>query len=202
MGKNEIKDWELLKKIKGVNYTDETASEWANVVIVRDPLERFISGFLDKCRIHKVWLYESKTHCLRCKDDVSCFLRKLDRTLSDKSIRKLDMDTHHFIPQSWYCEMGKYMFNNYTIIKFSRAHTQSYLNELSDVFRRQHVPEETIQTIQNQITGGETNHSTFGMRDEKKILYEELKRPENALRFLRIYYHDYQIFGFPLPDFK
>ena len=202
MGRNEVGTMEGLKRRPDANFTEENASEWAHVVVVRDPLERFISGFLDKCRIHKVWLYESKTHCFRCKDDVSCFLKKLDETLRDPKIRVLDMDTHHFIPQSWYCEMGKYMTNNYTIIKFSRAHTQSYVNELLNVFRRQHIPEEIVQTVYNQMTHGETNHSTFGMRDEKKILYEELKRPENALRFLRIYYHDYQIFGFPLPDFK
>ena len=201
-GINEAKKLSTLKEKSNSNYTEENASHWTHIVIVRDPLERFISGFLDKCRIHKIWETQNRYHCFQCKDDLSCFLKRLDEHMRNPSIRILNMDTHHFIPQSLYCEMGTYMFNNYTIIKFSRKERMNFLNKLTDVLRKQEVPEDTVSIIRSQITDGETEHSTFSLKMQKQRLYEELKTPENAIRFLQLYYYDYKLFGFPLPDFK
>ncbi|KAE9546995.1 hypothetical protein FO519_009793, partial [Halicephalobus sp. NKZ332] len=119
-GLNEAGSMDAIKAKKNSNYTDENAHLWTHTVVVREPMERFVSGFLDKCIVEKVWLKWKET-CFGCKDDLSCFLKRLDKTMIYPNLRKLTMDTHHFAPQSWYCEMGTYMYNNYTVLRYSRS---------------------------------------------------------------------------------
>ncbi|KAE9552230.1 hypothetical protein FO519_004574 [Halicephalobus sp. NKZ332] len=196
---NEANRISALAEKENANYTDENAHLWTHMVVVRDPLERFVSGFLDKCVVDKIWR-KWKRSCFECKDNLSCFLKRLDKTMTDPSIRKLSMDTHHFVPQSWYCEMGKYMYNNYTIVRYSRRDPEGLWDQLSSVFRKANVPEEKINIIHDQLVSGETRHSTFGLTDQKEKILKELHEPKNFKLFLKIYYYDYMLFGFPLPD--
>ncbi|KAE9548780.1 hypothetical protein FO519_008009 [Halicephalobus sp. NKZ332] len=200
-GLNEARSMDAIKAKKRSNYTDENAHLWTHMVVVREPMERFVSGFLNKCRVEKTWL-KNKRICFGCKGNVSCFLKRLNRMMTYPSLLRQTFDTYHFAPQSWYCEMGKYMYNNYTIVRYSRSDPEGFWDQLSSVFRKVNVPEEKINIIHDQLMNGETKHSTFGLTDSKQKLLKELYEPENFKLFLKIYYYDYILFGFPLPDIK
>ncbi|KAE9547031.1 hypothetical protein FO519_009757, partial [Halicephalobus sp. NKZ332] len=76
-GFNEAKSIDAIKAKENSNYTDENAHLWTHTVVIREPMERFVSGFLDKCVVEKIWLNHKWT-CFGCKEDVSCFLKQLD----------------------------------------------------------------------------------------------------------------------------
>ncbi|KAI6178742.1 hypothetical protein M3Y98_00534700 [Aphelenchoides besseyi] len=59
----------------GLNRT----SEWLHLSVSREPVERFVSGFVDKCLIEKIYTKRRGT-CNGCRDNVTCFLeREYDR---------------------------------------------------------------------------------------------------------------------------
>ncbi|WKY05875.1 hypothetical protein Q1695_006242 [Nippostrongylus brasiliensis] len=64
--------------------------------VVREPLERFLSGFVDKC------LHEKQ--CYSCNGDMGCFVSKLTTSLfryyrDENSSSDFHLD--HFAPQNW-----------------------------------------------------------------------------------------------------
>ncbi|EYC10370.1 hypothetical protein Y032_0056g2711 [Ancylostoma ceylanicum] len=73
--------------------------------VIRNPLDRFLSGFVDKCMIE-----QRPNKCFGCERDLKCFLVELkellfsyqadpnNKTLSDDDIYYM----HHFAPMSWY----------------------------------------------------------------------------------------------------
>ncbi|GMT35191.1 hypothetical protein PFISCL1PPCAC_26488, partial [Pristionchus fissidentatus] len=91
------------------------------LTIVRDPLERFISGYVDKC------LKETRNklggkHCYGCgRGDIMCFVNEQYKRVLLYSMGELKAgqrsyyDTH-FFPQNWYCGFNRALAN-YTIIR-------------------------------------------------------------------------------------
>ncbi|GMR62700.1 hypothetical protein PMAYCL1PPCAC_32895, partial [Pristionchus mayeri] len=91
------------------------------MTIVRDPLERFISGYVDKC-IKEMTNKLGGKHCYGCgRGDIMCFLNEQYKRVMLYSIGELRAgqrnyyDTH-FFPQNWYCGFSKAL-SNYTIIR-------------------------------------------------------------------------------------
>ncbi|VDO84033.1 unnamed protein product [Heligmosomoides polygyrus] len=67
--------------------------------VVRHPIDRFLSGYLDKCH---------RWRCFGCGGDMRCFIEKMHRILiefSHKTIRRTRMLRYyvlHFAPQTWF----------------------------------------------------------------------------------------------------
>lgn len=51
------------------------ASQWLHLAVSRDPIERFISGFADKCLIEKIYKKRKGT-CNNCTGNVTCFVEQ------------------------------------------------------------------------------------------------------------------------------
>ncbi|VDL80708.1 unnamed protein product [Nippostrongylus brasiliensis] len=70
------------------------------LAVVRHPIEKFLSGFVDKC-INTV--RRDPTMCFSCKSDMSCFVHQLTKHLR-KVHEKKEGKSYvgmHFSPQSW-----------------------------------------------------------------------------------------------------
>ncbi|KAK6036850.1 hypothetical protein COOONC_25645 [Cooperia oncophora] len=80
-----------------------STSDWHKIAVVRDPLEKFVSGFADKCLREKTWK-KFPNRCNRCKSNLKCFMerqyaRLLRRAKGVHSPTNFDDD--HFSPQNW-----------------------------------------------------------------------------------------------------
>ncbi|KIH61282.1 hypothetical protein ANCDUO_08452 [Ancylostoma duodenale] len=76
---------------------------WSLIAVVRDPLDRFVSGFANKCLRERVWK-KFPDRCNGCKTNVTCFmerqyLRMKRWTRTTRSIASFD--DNHFFPQNW-----------------------------------------------------------------------------------------------------
>lgn len=79
-------------------------SEYKSIVIVRNPIQRFISAFTDKCVIRYT---ESGGRCYGCFDDLKCFIntlynRLLKQVNHPNKVYEATYIDRHFYPQSWY----------------------------------------------------------------------------------------------------
>ncbi|KAI6170701.1 hypothetical protein M3Y97_01119900 [Aphelenchoides bicaudatus] len=108
---------ELLEFVGDLNnYTN--VEGWLHLAVSRDPIERFVSSFVDKCVIRK-----RKGTCQNCKSNVTCFIERMHRRMlrySNDKVRKYKLDESHFYPQNWRCNFSKH-FGDYTIIPFNNS---------------------------------------------------------------------------------
>ncbi|CAD5216332.1 unnamed protein product [Bursaphelenchus okinawaensis] len=174
---------------------------YMHLAVSREPIERFISGFTDKCLIEKIYKKRKNT-CNNCQGNVTCFIEKEYERMMRYSVgeRVNSFDDQHFFPQNWRCQFSTH-FANYNIIKYSKTHegTVSFFNELFNYFRQHNVTNQQIQFIQNQVNSGRTKHST----SDKTIslaLEKEVRSSRYLMQMLiRMYYYDFVLFGYEVP---
>uniref|UniRef100_A0A1I8AGH8 Sulfotransfer_1 domain-containing protein n=1 Tax=Steinernema glaseri TaxID=37863 RepID=A0A1I8AGH8_9BILA len=169
------------------------------LLIVRDPLDRFLSAFVDKCILDTLGR-NIRDNCYGCGKDVACVLKRLYERASsyaDNPANSLVVhDDHHFFPQNWHCSMEKYRWN-YHVLKYwsDPDRRRKTMNELNEILLKAKVPASDVATISAQ-TEAYTNHSTVHSSD--RIFYRDIiVSNARLLQLLRsIYFHDYEIFGY------
>ncbi|CAJ0557867.1 unnamed protein product, partial [Mesorhabditis spiculigera] len=178
---------------------------WRYYVLTREPMERFISGFLDKCVIKakaKNKTVPTGTSCYGCKGDLACFIKAqynsfLVATRGGKP--GYSMENEHFAPQTWYCQLGSH-FSEYRFFHYSHPTTGQMLDELFDEFEALGVPKRVGDRVKEQVIGKRTYHSTYQTGDRMKYT-EQLKNDPMLLEtFLKMYFYDYVYLGYPLPN--
>ncbi|CEF70697.1 Sulfotransferase family and Domain of unknown function DUF23 domain-containing protein [Strongyloides ratti] len=109
--------------------------EWKNLLVVREPISRFISGFVQLC-VLKIGLSNDHPYCYKCEKNMYCFLKRLyyDLINVEKGKKKpMSFIKYHFYPQTWQCEYSSYK-NNYSIIHYDSYDKdkfyKKYLKEL------------------------------------------------------------------------
>ncbi|EYC26384.1 hypothetical protein Y032_0010g1125 [Ancylostoma ceylanicum] len=122
--------------------------------IVRDPIDRFLSGFVDKC-INEYG--KEKTRCFGCNGDMRCFISRLYNlmiTRQRENSTKYQYELAHFSPQTWYCNFKDH-FDDYVIIRYKKgSHGVSKLaDEIDSIFSRAHIPYHIRREIRDQLLG-------------------------------------------------
>ncbi|CAJ0567592.1 unnamed protein product, partial [Mesorhabditis spiculigera] len=174
--------------------------KWINYVLVRDPLERFISGFVHKCLRSSA----RGQNCYQCDDNITCLMENQYKSLkkiSDTGIVPYlhTVEDSHFAPQNWNCELQAH-YNDYKIFKYSHENIGAILESVFEDFANASVPVDVINDIRQQITGKKSYHATYDSDDVVK--YRKMVQETPYLRELlvKMFYHDYVLFDYPLPE--
>ncbi|CAJ0588761.1 unnamed protein product [Cylicocyclus nassatus] len=121
---------------------------------VRHPVQRFLSGFVDKCICEAE---EVKKLCLKCNDNLICFIEKLYSYLNDvyasnKTLKGYNYDLAHFAPQNWYCNFYNH-FDDYIIIRQgeNREEIMEHAQKLEMILRSANVPDRYRKEINRQL---------------------------------------------------
>uniref|UniRef100_A0AC34RA27 Uncharacterized protein n=1 Tax=Panagrolaimus sp. JU765 TaxID=591449 RepID=A0AC34RA27_9BILA len=145
--------------------------------------------------------------CYGCERNFTCFLQeqhKRAKLLAAGRALAWGYEDVHFFPQNWHCEMHTY-FHFYKFIKYRTKTDNDYtkmLDEIKDVLISANVPNSTIKSIMDEFHGfHSTKHAT--LRTPERSYYEmKLKADKSAMEILvKLYYFDFVLFGFPIPDF-
>ncbi|CAJ0933803.1 unnamed protein product, partial [Mesorhabditis belari] len=172
--------------------------DWRLLMISRDPVDRFLSGFLDKC-IRKP---QGAGFCNGCGRNMTCFLiTEYDRIKRQIRVNKFPrtFDDQHFFPQTWRCDLDKER-HRYNVLRYSSDASGSFLNELLAQLKAQKIPDETLKFIRDQLSEGRTIHSTVDS-DARKFLEKRLRgSPFLMEHIVRMFYTDFQYFNYSLPS--
>ncbi|EYB90906.1 hypothetical protein Y032_0212g2229 [Ancylostoma ceylanicum] len=168
--------------------------------IVRDPFDRLISGYVDKCMKEAFY---TKNSCYNCTGNFSCFVRNLHMSLQKRfaleHIKGSFYNDRHFAPQTWYCDFRNHL-HDYAIIKYSPGkedpETAAAIDEL---FEEAGVPSHERETIGRELPKGPTLHSTRGTGEVLRIREQLLSNEDLLKKVIEIYYHDFVVFDFPFP---
>ncbi|CAJ0580314.1 unnamed protein product, partial [Mesorhabditis spiculigera] len=195
IGKNEF--W-VLRDVE--NLLGDRFSKLNNFALVREPMERFLSGLINQCT--------ELERCGECKD-AACLLGMLDEN-GRETVRTGDfrlghrgysVEEHvnlHFLPQSWQCKFDRYL-NDYQLLKYTSSDTDGIAAQMSALFKQVGVSAEEIDFIEEQLKGGRSIHSTLGNEKRTRAERELTHSPALMRRFMALFFFDYILLGFPLP---
>ncbi|KAK6043949.1 hypothetical protein COOONC_18546, partial [Cooperia oncophora] len=131
--------------------------------VIRHPIDRFLSGYVDKC-MNELTYYTEKERCFGCRNDIQCFVdilhavfmqyyEKNGKPTDDPELARMyHYYIRHFAPQTWYCEFDKYK-NDYIILNYHIGpnSTQRIADDFHKVFKQAHVPDNLLQTIYSEM---------------------------------------------------
>uniref|UniRef100_A0A1I7T4V3 Sulfotransfer_1 domain-containing protein n=1 Tax=Caenorhabditis tropicalis TaxID=1561998 RepID=A0A1I7T4V3_9PELO len=161
---------------------------------IRDPFDRFISLYLDKCIRENL--------CYNCGDDMRCVVRNIHSGLQKYQNHrewrpKGSYIDYHAAPLSWNCNFDRDLSKwHLLMIGSDLEERRSSLLLLENILKRQGVSDELIQKIHNESLSGETDHSTH--KSPLRIKAEQQVREDPVVRDLlhKIYLFDYIVFPF------
>ncbi|CAD5207180.1 unnamed protein product [Bursaphelenchus okinawaensis] len=167
------------------------------IVVVREPVERFLSGFVDKC-IRKPY---TKNYCNGCKANMTCFiLREYDRMLRQGQLTKLSrtFEDRHFFPQTWRCDFDKYPISTYEKVHYT-TNTSELFNRFKIVLNN--IPERSLQFLKNELTLP-TVHTTKDSEAREYLEKRLLTSPYLMEYVVRMFYYDFVNLGYRVPEFQ
>uniref|UniRef100_A0A0K0F0R3 Zinc finger protein n=1 Tax=Strongyloides venezuelensis TaxID=75913 RepID=A0A0K0F0R3_STRVS len=137
---------DIYKKYAHNNKT-EFFENWKNIMIVREPIKRFISGFVQIC-VLQIGLQPFHPYCFGCYNNVECFLQNLyfDIKAVQNNLKEPNyFIKYHFYPQTWQCD---YIFlkDKYKILHYNDDMEAFYRNYLYE-FKDNNVPENDLLFI-------------------------------------------------------
>lgn len=184
-------------------YPDFSPSKWTMLALVRDPVEKFVSGFVDKCIRTRA--------CKPCNSDIYCFIKERYNEIIESSYNrnspKPSYLNAHFFPQNWQCDMITY-YKNYTFIKFSSdpQTLPTFYKKLTALLKATHIETSIINDILKHLEEEKSrnaNSGTFLLGDLTKAYTKEIKDNPKLMEYIiRMYYHDFRLFGYPIPELK
>ncbi|WKY07224.1 hypothetical protein Q1695_007002 [Nippostrongylus brasiliensis] len=170
---------------------------WTHFVLVREPAERFLSGFTFVCDSES---YYAK-FCEDCVGDVKCALRTAFEYSQRRAVGDFNADSYlfwHLSPQNWRCELRDNLDNS-KLVHYSSNKKDKLVNDIRELLSDANVHDSDIDVITSQIANGTTGHATnhLPQREEysKQMQNDEFKR-----LLVKVYFWDYILFNFPLPD--
>ena len=175
-------------------------------VFLRDPLERFLSAFLDKC-VHKN--RKTEQHCEPLAVFLSDHTKEQDDLVSELLKHAVPffeayVDTFplhwnlHFFPQSFFCDLARDIGNYQFVGQMGDSFKESLIEWGERYHISQHV-DNAFHTIHNDTTNARDLEQR--QKRSRKASTEILKyfSAKTVQRLLEIYSIDYVRLGLPIP---
>ncbi|KAI6234860.1 hypothetical protein M3Y99_00749300 [Aphelenchoides fujianensis] len=177
------------------------ANGWQYVMVVRDPVDRFLSGWLHMCVVGAVGHCEH--NCFGCGPNMTCFLERTRKQLDEMAATGgyVSGVAKHMMPQNWFCQLHTYE-KNYTFLHYDEDSGRFFRRELDPLLREQGVSDDLREYVQRRMIAGTTPHATKSFK-LRSFLKERLLSSSYLLdRLVRLFYADYSTFGLDLPQLK
>ncbi|KAI6221256.1 hypothetical protein M3Y95_01021000 [Aphelenchoides besseyi] len=173
---------------------------YSYMAIVRDPVDRLLSGFLYMCVSAEHIRGGCSRHCFGCEQNLTCYVEKQYkkiREMAKDTNKRQDPPTEHSYPQSWRCDF-KHHLKDYDILHY-KLDSEEFYPILRSYLQTRNVSKRALDYIKVKMTSLRTSHSTSSSRI-RPFLEERLRSSSYLMEMvMRLYYHDYKIFGLELP---
>ncbi|CEF61863.1 Sulfotransferase family-containing protein [Strongyloides ratti] len=156
----------------------KTNKSWIYLMIIRNPIDRFISGFIDRCDNDHIDMFSPK-YCYGCRKNLTCALNNIYNRMSllffNKYLLIKNPDDYHFAPQTWRCNLQK-DFHLFTFLNYSQPVT--FYSSLIKVLGERNVDKKLIEKISNELQFSRTYHSTITSNKHQKIINKLNSNPD------------------------
>ncbi|CAD5213663.1 unnamed protein product [Bursaphelenchus okinawaensis] len=173
--------------------------DWTKLTVVRDPIDRFLSAFVFACIKGYETPNECKYECNGCGSNFTCFVeREYDMLMRfNRGRYGASFLLQHTWPQNWWCDMSKYRHNT-TIIKHD-TDPNIFIPRLINFFESKNISAQALNYIKDITMNQRTHHATVSTRARQ--FFEDRLRSSPYLmdKVVRMFYHDFKVFGFSLP---
>ncbi|KAL6738416.1 hypothetical protein Aduo_011964 [Ancylostoma duodenale] len=171
--------------------------KWTNFAMIREPQERFLSGFMFMCLPNNT----VNSTCEGCIDDIRCALQTTLEQARRFAAGDLSARTYllwHLGPQNWHCHFHRNM-DKIKLFKYSPRDQQKTMSDLTWVLKEGGVKSSDIKFIISHISKKKTRHATF--HSQRRNFYKaQLSNMEMQKMLVELLYWDYILFNFPLPN--
>ncbi|RCN45863.1 hypothetical protein ANCCAN_08160 [Ancylostoma caninum] len=198
--RNEARSMRSLRWRFGIRNGDG----WIHTMVTRDPVDRFLSGFVDKCIRCRLLSWKMPLpgdYCNGCKANMTCFIiKEYERMVSEvkKDRFTRTFEDRHFFPQNWRCELSKHLKQR-RFIRYSSNATDTLLLDLFGILAQQKVENSTLDFIRGELTTGRTPHSTVKSY-ARSFLEERLRSSAFLMEYIvRMFYYDFKILHYDFP---
>ena len=167
---------------------------WTTFVVLRDPLERLVSGFADKC-MKDGWCEGNKT------TDFRVFANRIVDKIEQGNVKDIG---DHFAPQYTFCALEEYFEFYDNVIYFDKESiAEQTLSMMKDVGIEQmffnwngHQNETLFSLLPPQASKKHAGHSSA----ERGEFYSNYYDKEFANKIMNAFKKDYQILKFKKPE--
>ncbi|EYB90096.1 hypothetical protein Y032_0223g2653 [Ancylostoma ceylanicum] len=169
--------------------------------VIREPLDRFLSGYTNKC-VREKRVPEEK--CFGCRGSMMCFLKTLKEKLmafhnNAQSVFGQDIYyMRHFAPTTWYCDLEK-SFNLMHVIRYDMREREKLVSDFNSVLHRARVPFIQRNYISRELLKKLPVHSTSNSKERYEVEKELLSNPQLLMMFVELYYYDFIVFDYKFP---
>ncbi|KAE9555800.1 hypothetical protein FO519_001014 [Halicephalobus sp. NKZ332] len=184
-------------------YPDFVSANWTMLALVRDPIEKFVSGFVDKCVRSRA--------CKHCNTDIYCFIKEQYKEIIESSYNLSGLRhsyvNDHFFPQNWQCDMSTY-YRNYTFIKFSSdpETIPKFYQKIADLLTSRKIEDKIVAEILEHLEKERSQNTNSGrlLLDSlaKGYMLKIKSNPKLMEYMIRMYYHDFRLFGYEIPGLR
>ncbi|PAV83783.1 hypothetical protein WR25_22943 [Diploscapter pachys] len=194
---NEFNDSGAIRKL--YNLTEKNFRGWSFSMITRDPVERFVSGFVDRC-IRKP---TGKRPCSGCGKNLTCFVVSEYKRMIDQSRSgyiPLTFEDVHFFPQTWRCNLYK-EYPHMRFIRYSSDPSKTLSKELIAELRRQDVPNNKIDFITSRLVSGRKTEHTTVHSPVRKFIEQRLRSSQFLMEFIvKMFFYDFELLEYEFPE--
>ncbi|WKY07225.1 hypothetical protein Q1695_007003 [Nippostrongylus brasiliensis] len=106
----------------------------------------------------------------------------------------------HTSPQNWHCELRDNL-EDFKLVQYSSNRKDKVVEDLYKLLKEGKVHYTDIDVIISQISNGTTKHATTHLR-RRDDLNKQMQDDEFQRLLVKVYFWDYILFNFPLPDVK
>lgn len=198
---NEI-DYHSKKYKPKPNSIYKLLNNWKSFVILRDPLERLLSGYLDKC------INSNKKWCENLSDNDRYNFTKFVNIIIQKINKNKLMDIHdHYRPQHTFCGMNKY-FNYFNYKILYNNNKQSISNQTLKFMKYANIDINKYyykwgkyknQSIFDKKTSHSTNKIINNLSENNIKFYSKFFDYHLAIKTIVAFDKDYKMLNIPYP---
>ena len=168
--------------------------EWKSLIVLRDPLERLVSAYNDKCSSYS---REWKMHC-NCNWKWCNFTEFVNKIIYEINHGMIDSIDPHFRPQYTFCGLDKEGILKYFdyIIYYDRS---AFSTDLSKFIHHLHVDDIIDETLLTRFSRHSSKVPQTTL-NQKIDFYARYYDKNLAMKALKMFEIDYNNLKFPMPE--